>query len=253
MSDKKLALALGGGAAKGAFHLGVLDFFEESKITIDAYSGSSIGAIIAASHASGVKAKEQLQIFSSKDIKKLLKFNYFRNGLIRIAENQKILDDLLPIKRLEDIPKEIYLTAYDLRKKELHYFTEGDTQKLCMASSALIPLFRPISYKDMYLIDGGLFDSVPIKPFDKNSYEIIAIDLFPKKIKDEKIRRVTLFKSLQRKLFVQLHENHNFTILNTNQYLTSLEIWDYSMFTFKELEECFKLGYKEAKRHFSSL
>ncbi len=109
MSDKKFAVALGGGAAKGAFHLGILHFMEESHIEIDAYSGSSIGAIISASHASGVRAKEQLKIFSSQELKDILKFNYFRNSLIRIQREAKLLDHLLPIKQLEKIPKKYYV------------------------------------------------------------------------------------------------------------------------------------------------
>lgn len=72
-----LALALGGGAARGAFHLGVLHFLEKNQIDIKAYSGSSIGSIISASHASGISAKEQLKIFASNDLKKAIKFNYF--------------------------------------------------------------------------------------------------------------------------------------------------------------------------------
>jgi len=251
MSEKKFAIVLGGGAARGAFHLGALHFMEEHNIQIDAYSGSSIGAIIAASHASGVKAKEQLRLFSSKKLKSALKFNYFKNGLIRIQRDHEILNEILPIHRLEDIPKKVYITAYDLKKKKLHYFDKGDTHILCMASSALIPLFKPISYKNMYLIDGGLFDSVPIKPFDKKIYKTLAIDLFPKSGNLEKKKKNPI-KVLKKKLFTQLYENHIFTIENTNQYLSTLELRDYSMFSFKELDECFKLGYKEAKKHFLS-
>lgn len=251
MSNEKLAIALGGGAARGAFHLGVLHFMEENKIEIDAYSGSSIGAIISASHASGVKAKEQLKIFSSKDVKQVLKFNYFKNGLIKIDRNHKILDELLPIKNLEDIPKKIYLTAYDLKKRELHYFDKGDTHTLCMASSALIPLFSPISYKGMYLIDGGLFDSIPIKPFSNSEYKVFAIDLFPKNNKLPTIK-INPIKILKKRLFTQLYTNHKYTILNSDQYLGSYEINDYSMFTFKELHDCFDFGYKESKKHFQS-
>lgn len=65
----KINLVLSGGAARGAFHLGFLHCMEEQGIEINAYSGSSIGAIIATSHASGVRAKEQLEIFKSKDVK----------------------------------------------------------------------------------------------------------------------------------------------------------------------------------------
>ena len=89
-----LALALGGGAARGAFHLGVLDFCEQHNIVIQAYSGSSIGAIVSASHASGVTAREQLKIFSSKEMRQTLKFNYFRNGLLRIDASNKIIKEL---------------------------------------------------------------------------------------------------------------------------------------------------------------
>ena len=87
-----LALALGGGVARGAFHLGFLDFCETHNIDIKAYSGSSIGAIISASHASGVKAKEQLKIFSSKEIREVLKFNFFRDGLLKIDHTNKIIN-----------------------------------------------------------------------------------------------------------------------------------------------------------------
>ncbi len=113
-----LAIALGGGAARGAFHLGVLHYCEENNISINAYSGSSIGSIISASHASGVKAKEQLKIFASKDVRQALKFNYFRNGLLKIDSTNKIIKELLPIENLEDIPKPVYVNAYDVKEKK---------------------------------------------------------------------------------------------------------------------------------------
>lgn len=97
----KLGLVLSGGAARGAFHLGVLQFLEEQNIKIDVYSGSSIGAIISVSHASGISAKEQLKIFSSNDIKQVLKFNYLNKGLLKIDTKHQILNELLPIKNLE--------------------------------------------------------------------------------------------------------------------------------------------------------
>ena len=86
---------------------------------------------------------------------------------------------------------------YDLKKKELHYFNSGNTLTLCMASSALVPVFKPISYKEMLLIDGGLFDNIPIKPLQNRGYDIYAIDLFAKseehKIKKLKTKYLALF------------------------------------------------------------
>ncbi|MBP9490432.1 MAG: patatin-like phospholipase family protein [Aliarcobacter sp.] len=244
-----LALALGGGVARGAFHLGFLDFCETHNIDIKAYSGSSIGAIISASHASGVKAKEQLKIFSSKEIRQALKFNYFRNGLLKIDSTNRLIGELLPIENIEDIPKPLWISAYDLKKKELHYFNSGNTLTLCMASSALVPVFKPISYKEMLLIDGGLFDNIPIKPLQNRGYDIYAIDLFAKS-EEHKIKKFNPIKSIKKSLFKQLHSNHKYSLENTNYYLGSPHIKNFSLFTFQELEECFKLGIKEAQNHF---
>ncbi len=244
-----LALALGGGVARGAFHLGVLDFCEQHNIDIKAYSGSSIGAIISASHASGIKAKEQLKIFSSKELKQAIKFNYFRKGLLKIDHSNKIIKELLPIENIENITKPLWISAYDLKKKELHYFNCGDTLTLCMASSALIPIFKPILYKDMLLIDGGLFDNIPIKPLENRGYDIYAINLFARS-GEQKPKKFNPLKSIKKSIFKQLHENHKYSMENTNYYLGSQHIRNFSLFTFQELEECFKLGIKEAQNHF---
>ena len=249
MQLNNIAFALGGGASRGAFHLGVLDFCEQQNIDIKAYSGSSIGAIIAASHASGIKAKEQLKIFSSKDVKQALKFNYFKNGLLKIDTSNKIIKELLPIEKLENIPKPIWLSAYDIKKKQLHYFNSGDTVTLCMASSALIPLFKPISYEGMYLIDGGLFDNLPIKPLQNKGYDIHTLDLFAKESKIG-TKNKNPIKNIKRLFFKQLHQNHKHSIENTNYYIGTHQIRNFSLFSFKELDECFKLGFKEAQKHF---
>ena len=247
--EENLALALSGGAARGAFHLGVLQFCEENNIEINAYSGSSIGAIISASHASGVSAREQLKIFMSKEVKQAIKFNYFKNGLLKIDYSSKIIEELLPIKKLEDIKKPVYISAYDIKEKKLHYFNSGDTLELCLASSALVPLFKPIKYKNMSLIDGGLFDNVPIKPLENKGYEIYAIDLFPKS-KYTRKKRLNPIKSIKRSIFEQMHSNHKYSLSNTNYYLGSQHIKSFSLFTFKEMKECFNLGFKEAQNHF---
>jgi NTE family protein len=244
-----LALVLSGGAARGAFHLGVLHFCEENNIEIQAYSGSSIGSIIACSHASGISAKEQLKIFSSKDIRQALKFNYFRNGLLKIDTSNKIIKELLPISKLEDIPRPIFINAYDLKEKKLHYFNSGDTITLCMASCAIIPLLKPVKYKNMYLIDGGLFDNIPIKPLENKNYDIFCIDLFPKKHSNP-VRKLNPIKIIKKKLFTQLYDNHKYSQENSHHYLGSKHIRNFSLYTSKEFDECFKLGFKEAQNHF---
>ncbi|XPV68733.1 MAG: patatin-like phospholipase family protein [Halarcobacter sp.] len=247
----KFGLVLGGGAARGAFHLGFLHFLEEQKFNIDTYSGSSIGAIIAVSHASGISAKEQLKIFSSKDIKNTLKFNYFKNGLIKIDSNNPILNELLPIAKLEDLPKKVFINTYDTKKRQLHYYDKGDSHVLCMASSALIPVFKPIKYEHMNLIDGGLFDNLPIKPLLDGEHKICTVDLLPRRVQVTKKRNFNPIKKLKKKIFAQWIDNVNFSILHSDLYITHQNLLNFKMFTFKELNECFDFGYKQAQKQFS--
>ncbi|AXX93633.1 patatin [Malaciobacter molluscorum LMG 25693] len=248
-SNNNLALALGGGAARGAFHLGFLHFCEKHNIQIEAYSGSSIGSIISASHASGVCAKEQLRIFASKDLKKIFKFNFFRNGLFRIEQTSKIIEELLPVKNLEELQKPVYICSYDLREKKLHYFNKGEILSLCLASSALIPLFKPVKHENMYLIDGGFFDNIPIKPLENKGYDILTIDLFPKR-EYSVSKKINPLRILKRNLLKSLYENHAYSKEFSTHYLTSAHIRNFSLFTFKQLEDCFNLGFKEAQNHF---
>lgn len=242
-------LVLSGGAARGAFHLGVLHFMEQHNITINAYSGSSIGSIISVAHASGISAKEQLKIFSSSDIKKALKFNYFRKGLIRIDKEHKILKELLPIHNLEDLKTEVFVNAYDTKRKQMHYFNTGDSHLLCMASSALIPLFKPITYHNMNLIDGGLIDNIPITPFKNCTDPVLSIDLLPRK-EITSHKRFNPIKKLKRKIFKRHIDNANLSRQQTDLYLTTPKLLHYQMFTFNGLDELFQLGLHEAEHFF---
>ena len=98
---KEITLCLSGGAARGAYHLGVLQYIEESGIEVKAISATSIGAIIAASWLSGVSAKEQLAIFKSREFKKIFSFNFFRGSLFSIDTTAKIIKKLVPKKILK--------------------------------------------------------------------------------------------------------------------------------------------------------
>lgn len=246
-----LALVLSGGAARGAFHLGVLAYLEDKGIEISAYSGSSIGAIISCSHASGIEARKMLEIFKSDEIKKTLKFNYFKKGLIRIDKEHPMLNTILPVKRLEDLQKKVTINAYDTNSKKILYFDKGDSHTLCLASSALIPIFKPIHYEGHNLIDGGLFDNLPIKPLENKDYKIHTIDLMPRGINEGKKRGFNPLKPLKKKLFKTRFDNGNYSIKHSHVYITNQKLRHINMFTFKGLQESFDLGYKEAPKYFS--
>ncbi len=246
-----LALVLSGGAARGAFHLGVLAFFDEHNIKFEAYSGSSIGALIATSYASGISPKEQLKIFKSKEIKKAIKFNPFLNGLFKIDEQNPIIKELLPIENLEDIKKAVFVCVYDYKNKQLIYYPKGNTLTICTASLSLFPLFKATNYDNRKLIDGGIVDNLPVRPLLNKNLKICSIDLFPKTTQ-AKEKEFNPIKTLKRRAFKTWKKNLEYSIAHSDIYITNERLRKYKIFTFENLDELFNLGYKEASNYLSS-
>lgn len=148
-------------------------------MSIEAISGTSIGSVVAVGFGCGLSPKEMLHLFKSKEFQKIISFNYFRRGLLSIDENAPILKAFAPIENLEDLNIPIFLTCTDLFSGEIVRFSSGKTIPLAIASSALIPLFRPIRYEDYLLIDGGFMDNLPISPLEKFPFPIVSVDLHP--------------------------------------------------------------------------
>ena len=235
----KISLALGGGAARGAFHLGVIAACERLGIEIAAVSGTSIGAVIAVGVGSGVSAFDMIRLFKSDSFKKVFMFNYFRKGLLRIDEKASILKEIAPISRLEQMKIPTFVTCVDIHSGEIVRFACGDTIKLAIASSALIPLFRPIAYEQYLLVDGGFMDNLPVKPLLEFSHPIVSVNLFPLHVKHS-------FKTsiLERAIFLSILASSKRQIEQSNLCISTPLLNDFGMFTFGEMMACFELWYR---------
>ena len=244
----EITLALSGGAARGAYHLGVLHFIEEEGLHISAISATSIGAVIGASWLCGVSAKEQLDIFKSKEFKRIFSFNYFRKSLYKIDMNAKILERLVPKKNIQDLDTPFYVTAVDLISGANLYFDSGDIKTLCVASSALIPVFPPVQYNGYKLADGGFMDHIPLEPLKAYDAMRVGVNLHPiyKKESDSNI-----FGHISRTLYLSMYRESFEAKNSCDIYITSKKLLDYSMFSFSNFDALFALGYQNAKEKFS--
>ncbi|WP_345994037.1 patatin-like phospholipase family protein [Sulfurimonas sp. HSL-1716] len=246
---KEITLALSGGAARGAYHLGVLQFIEESDIEVKAISATSIGAIIGASWLSGVSAKEQLAIFKSKEFKKIFRFNFFRNSIYRLDSTAKIVQKLVPKKNIQDFDIPFYVTAVDLNSGQNLYFDSGDIKTLCFGSSALVPIFAPVRYNGYKLADGGFIDHIPTQPLKAFPFEIVAVNLHPickREVNDG------IMSYIKRVLYISMYRDTFDAKINSDIYITSKKLLDYSIFSFYHFDELFELGYHDAKEKFNS-
>jgi len=234
-----VSLALSGGAARGAFHLGAIFALQQHGVKIVAVSGTSIGAVIAVGIGSGVSPLELLRIFKSKAFLKAIGFNYFQKGLFRINEKAPILKEIAPISKLEDMIIPTFVTCVDLLSGETLHFNHGNAIKLAVASSALIPLFRPITYENHILIDGGFMDNLPVAPLLDLGNPIVSVDLFPLHVKEKE----HVFSPLKRALFLSFIASSQLQMRQSDLYITDVALSHYGLFTFRELDRCFKLGY----------
>jgi len=237
----KIALALSGGAARGAFHLGVIAAMEKNDVEIAAISGTSIGAVVATGVGSGVSAFDMVRIVQTKTFQKAFGFNYFKNGLLCIDEKAAILKEISPISRLEQMKIPIFITCVDLLSGEIVRFSEGESIPLAIASSALIPIFRPISYENYLLIDGGFMDNLPISPLLEFPYPIVSVDLHPLHVKEKHTRS----SFIKRALFLSFIASSQSQIAKSDLYITDPTLSDFGLFTFGEIMRCFELGYRK--------
>lgn len=193
-----IALALGGGGARGIAHLLVLEVFDELGIRPARIAGTSIGALYGAAYASGMSAKivrahteEMLsqrfdlvrQIFAARatPVARLLSFVPLRNALLDPAA---LLEAILPTgvaRSFADLKTPLQTVACDFYSQTEVVHDSGDLRTAVAASMALPVLFAPVLIGGRAMVDGGFVNPLPFDVFPApagNSAEItVAIDV----------------------------------------------------------------------------
>lgn len=233
-----ISLALSGGAARGAFHLGAIQALYQNGYEIKAVSGSSIGAIVGVGIAAGKSPRELLDIFASKSFRKVIRFNPFGEGIFRINQRAAILREIAPEERLEELSIPVFVTTVASETGELRRYSSGECIPLLIASAAILPLFEPVIYRGEKLIDGGIFDNLPVEPLLDLPYPILGINLNPNVPHSGK----GIKKMLRRTLFLSWHASVRRQIAQCDLYLSPPELGTYPYLGFKSLKRAFALG-----------
>lgn len=176
--NTKIGLALGGGAAKGIAHIGVLKAFEEENVPIHCVSGTSIGALVAAYHAFGKNADELMGVGKELSFSKVANFTLRRRGMFTTDSiKEMILRDLGDVN-IEDALKPLAVIATDITTGEKVVFRKGNLAMAVSASVAVPGAYVPVEYKGRLLVDGGITENVPISVLEKMGAGIlVGIDL----------------------------------------------------------------------------
>ncbi|HEX2019849.1 MAG TPA: patatin-like phospholipase family protein [Aurantimonas sp.] len=159
-----VALALGGGAARGWAHIGVLKALDESKVPISMIAGTSIGALVGGCYLAG-KLDELEQFALSLTKRGLLRFLDFRfgaDGLIGGMRLSRRLSQDLEGVRIEDLDRPLICVATDAGSGHEVWIDAGSLILAMRASYALPGVFEPVKCGGRRLMDGALVNPVPV-------------------------------------------------------------------------------------------
>lgn len=160
-----ISLALGGGGARGAAHLGVLRVLEREDFRIRAIAGTSIGAIIGALYARYRSAAEVTRVIQSVDQSKLYGWPLSEGpGLLGVRGVHDFLRQHLGELTFAELPIPCAAVAVDLNSNREIVLQQGRVIDAVMGSIAVPGLFPPKPYNEYLLIDGGTLDPVPVRP-----------------------------------------------------------------------------------------
>lgn len=160
-----IALALCGGAARGYSCIGVLKTLESMSVRVDAFAGTSMGALIAALAACGYTAAEIESLARKVKISDMLGFdleNLF-DGIFSTKKIGKFLSRILP-ETFEELKYPLYVTTVDIDTGNIVIFNEGKLLDALLASCAVPIIFKPVIINKQRLVDGGLKALIPWQP-----------------------------------------------------------------------------------------
>jgi NTE family protein len=174
----RIGLALGGGAARGFAHIGVIQVLEENGIKVDLVAGTSAGSLVAALYASGKGGKEMQALAEGMDEGGITDWSFPLRGLIRGEALARFIRDKTGGRGIEQMALPLGIVATDLSDGSAILFRSGDTGTAVRASSAVPAVFQPVRIGQREYVDGGLVSPVPVRfAREMGAQFIIAVDI----------------------------------------------------------------------------
>ena len=180
--EPRVALVLGGGAARGFAHIGVIRVLEQERIPIDMVIGTSVGSLIGALYAAEKDSFDlewtafQLQqddLFDFRLLNAVTGMGYARGERLEAFVRAKVKQDAI-----EKLKVPFAAVATDLNWGQRVVMDRGSVARAVRASSAIHCIFEPVTHMGKLLVDGGVVDNIPIDVArEKGAEVVIAVDI----------------------------------------------------------------------------
>jgi NTE family protein len=180
ISRTSVCMVLSGGGARALAHIGAIQALEEEGVPIDAIAGTSMGALIAALSAKGVRANE----IRDRMRRHLIENNPIREytlpfvSLVRGRKLTRMFKEACEEARVEDLWKTFFCVSADLTTGAAVVHRSGPLWRALRASSAIPGLFPPVMDGGQVLVDGGIIDNMPTATMRSlNRGPVIGVDV----------------------------------------------------------------------------
>lgn len=178
----KIALVLGGGAARGFAHIGVIRALEQEHIPIDMVVGTSVGSLIGAIYAYDRNSFELEWTAFSLEKEHLFDYAILSAltgmGPVKGDKLEEFVKAKIPVPNIEQLKVPFAAVATDLNRGQRVVLDRGPVAKAVRASSAIPGVFQPVEFQGRLLVDGGVTDNIPISVArEKGADIVIAVDI----------------------------------------------------------------------------
>jgi len=174
----RIALVLGGGAARGFAHIGVIKALEAQGIVPDVIVGTSAGAVVGALYASGNNGFELQKLAHKLDESKISDWSVPDRGVLKGEALQLFVNDAVAQRPIEALKKPFAVVATDLNSGERILFRSGNTGMAVRASATVPGVFKPVSINGHEYVDGGLSSLIPVRSARSMGADVvIAVDI----------------------------------------------------------------------------
>ena len=174
----KIALVLGGGAARGFAHIGVIKSLEAQGIVPSMVVGTSAGSVVGALYAAGMSGFDLQRLALDMQENMVADWTLPNRGVLKGDALQDFINQKVRNLPIQKLPKPLGVVATDLQSGEMVLFRRGDTGMAVRASSAVPGVFQPVEIYGRDYVDGGLTSPVPAESARAMGADfVIAVDI----------------------------------------------------------------------------
>jgi NTE family protein len=246
LSEKKYktGIVLSGGGARGFAHLGVLEALNEAGIFPEVISGTSAGALVGALYADGYTPREILKMMNSTSRLHFIRPTVPKEGLLQISGIERILKENLRAGSFNELKIPLFVTATDLNNGKIVYFSEGELIQPVIASASIPVLFKPVVIDNIYYVDGGVLDNLPVKPLENNC-EFLVGSFVNATGYEETV--TSMVQIAERSFFLSMSKEVNEKASKFDLFIAPLELKNYKILDPEKAIEVFNIGYRATR------